>query len=729
MHRFLDFLMQRRRAWAVALVSLLIGLLATGVVGEAERTPTAVDTLPAGADSTTVVELEERFADEDASTAIVLFTSEEALSRSDLAAAQQRLAEVAPVPEGAGGAPAEAGGPPAEAGGAPAEAGGPPADAGGPGGAPGTLIPSEDRTAAFTVIGVVGTGATEIAAEVERIRDELGTGLPEGVSAQLTGPAAVQADLAAVFEGADVRLLAATASIVAILLIVTYRSPFLWLIPLLVVGIADRAAVSFATQVLALVDVTWDESTTGILSVLVFGAGTDYALLLISRYRDELRVHEDRYVAMRRAAWRTAEAVIASSTTVFLGLLTLLLSLIPSTRGLGLACAVGILVAAAAALLALPFTLVLFGRWVFWPKTPRVGQPTLVQSRGLWRRVGSVVAARPGTLVVASLLLLGGLASGLTQVETGLSQSDQFLEKPEAVVAAERLAESFGEGRSDPATVITTGSASQVQQVLASVPGVGSVTPTGEADGYTRLDVVIEEPEGSPAARATVEDMRRALQGFDEAYVGGTAATTLDGQTATDRDRWLIIPLILALVIVALIVLLRSIVAPLILVASVVTTYLAALGASWWLFTTVFGFERLDVGVPLFAFLFLVALGVDYNIFLVTRAAEEAREHGPREGMLRALTATGGVITSAGILLAAVFAVLGVLPLVVLAQLGVVICVGVLMDTLLVRTVVVPAIAVKLGHAFWWPRRVGEFPASPRPVAAPTPAEETASVG
>jgi RND superfamily putative drug exporter len=478
-------------------------------------------------------------------------------------------------------------------------------------------------------------------------------------------------------------------------------------VPLTVVGIADRAAASVATHVLAAVDVAWDESTVGILSVLVFGAGTDYALLLISRYRDELRVTEDRYAAMAHALRRTTEAVVASSTTVVLGLLTLLLSLIPTTRGLGLACAVGVLVAAFAALAVLPFTLVLFGRWVFWPKVPRVGQATLVESRSLWRRVGDVVSRRPGTLVVATVLLLAGLAAGVTQVATGLSQADQFLEKPEAIAAAGRFAESFPAGTADPTVVITSvADADRVAAAAERVDAVSTVRPGGEAGDLARIDVVLDVEPGTDEAVDAVEALRSELSSFPATYVGGTEAESIDERAAADRDRWLLIPIILGLVIVGLVLLLRSLVAPLILVASVVATYFAALGASWWLFTSVLGFAALDVGVPLLAFLFLVALGVDYNIFLVTRAAEEGRDHGPREGMLRALTATSGVITSAGILLAAVFAVLGVLPLVVLAQLGVVICIGVLLDTLVVRTVLVPAIAVTMGDAFWWPRQL-----------------------
>ncbi len=279
---------------------------------------------------------------------------------------------------------------------------------------------------------------------------------------QVTGPAAVQADLAAVFEGANTRLLLATASVVAVLLILTYRSPILWLVPLLVVGIADQLATVLATHVLTATGTPWDESTLGILSVLVFGAGTDYALLLISRYRDELRAEPDRYAAMRRALRRTGEAVLVSATTVVLALLTLLLSAFPSTRGLGLASAVGIVVAAGFALIVLPSVLVLFGRWVFWPLVPRVGQTSLTDSRSFWRRIGDRVAARPAAFVVATCLVLAALAAGVTQIRTGLSTSDQFLRKPEAIAASERLAQSFPAGSADPLVVVTEGDGAQV---------------------------------------------------------------------------------------------------------------------------------------------------------------------------------------------------------------------------------------------------------------------------
>ena len=522
----------------------------------------------------------------------------------------------------------------------------------------------------------------------------------------MTGPAAIQADIGQVFDGADIRLLAATAAVVAILLIITYRSPVLWLVPLTVVGIADRLAAIVSTNVLEAVNVAWDESTVGILSVLVFGAGTDYALLLISRYRDELKTTESRHEAMAHALGRTFEAVLSSATTVVLGLLTLLLSAIPTTRGLGLACAVGVVIAATFALVVLPAALVLFGRWVFWPRVPHVGDAVLVDSRGVWHRVGAAVARRPRTFVAVTVAGLAVLAIGATSITTGLDPADQFLEQPEAISAAERLGESFPAGTSDPVQVLTREKPEEVLAAVEEVDGVDSARVTSTGNGVGRIDAVPDAAPGSDGAQAVVLDVRDAVADFDDTHVGGGDAEALDAEEYAASDRQLILPLILLLVLGALLLLLRSIVAPLLLVATVVATYAASMGASWWLFQTVFGFEAMDTGVPLLAFLFLVALGVDYNIFLVTRAREEAREHGTRTGMLRALTATGGVITSAGILLAAVFAVLGVLPLVVLAQLGAIIFVGVLLDTLVVRTVLVPALALTLGDTFWWPRKV-----------------------
>ncbi len=661
------------RRWVAGLLALaaLLGAGAViGVVGQAEQPPSTTTALPAGSGSLAAAELRARLPEEGGSAAVVLFSRDGALTADDQRAIDAKAGSL----PGATGMPAQR---------------------------------SEDGTAAVVVVPVESVDAVGTADAVAGIREAASSDLPDGLTAQVTGPAAIQADLAAVFDGADTRLLLATASIVALLLVLTYRSPVLWVVPLTVVGAADQLAAVLATRTLAAVDIPWDESTVGILSVLVFGAGTDYALLLISRYRDELRSTEDRRQAMAHALRRTAEAVLSSASTVVLGLLTLLLSLFPTTRGLGLACAVGVVVAAAFVLLVLPAALVVFGRWVFWPQVPRVGQEGLADGRSLWRRVGDTVARRPLAVVGTTVVVLALAGSAIGQIQAGLSTADQFLDTPESITASQRYAESFPAGSVDPVVVMTTGDADQVAATVADVPGVESTRVAASGGGVSEVDAVLAGDPGSDEVRDNVRAVRAALADTPGTHVGGTEAEALDTADASGRDRALIFPLILGLVVLALGALLRSVVAPVILVATVVATYLASLGISWLLFTQVFGFERLDEGVPLLAFVFLVALGVDYNIFLVTRAAEEARGHGPREGMLRALAATGGVITSAGILLAAVFAVLGVLPLVVLAQIGIIICVGVLLDTLVVRTLLVPAIAVLLGDRFWWPRRVG----------------------
>ena len=344
-----------------------------------------------------------------------------------------------------------------------------------PGATGAPAVVSQDGTAATVFIPVTTKDAVETAAVVTDLRTAAKADLPEGLTAQVTGPAAIQADLAAVFDGANFRLLAATASVVAILLVITYRSPVLWLIPLTVVGLADQLAAVLATHTLAAFDVLWDESTIGILSVLVFGAGTDYALLLISRYRDQLRVTPDRREAMAIALTRTAEAVLSSATTVVLGLLTLLLSLFPATRGLGLACAVGVVVAAAFALVVLPAALVVFGRWVFWPKVPHVGETGLADGHSFWGRVGNAVARRPAGFVTVTVILLGVMAGGITQIQTGLDQADQFLSKPEAIAAGERLAQSFPAGAADPAYVMTRSDGEAVAATVRTVEGVSAV--------------------------------------------------------------------------------------------------------------------------------------------------------------------------------------------------------------------------------------------------------------
>ena len=539
--------------------------------------------------------------------------------------------------------------------------------------------------------------------------------MPDSLDTAITGPEGFVVDLSNVFAGANFTLLGTTALVVMILLLITYRSPVLWAIPLLNVGIADAISGDLATKVASWFGINnLDGSVTGILSVLVFGAGTDYALLLISRYREELYNFNNKREAMV-AAWKgAAPAIFASGMTVILALSTLALANLEGTRALGIACATGVLVAMVGALFVLPVLLVSFGTWIFWPVRPKVGDTPKTET-GVWNKLGRGVSKRPVAVAIIGFIILGGLAFGGSGVKVGLSSTEQFLQKPEAVTGQLYLAEAFPAGTTTPSTVISNSDmADEVVKAAADVEGVSSAEiatdNAGEAISngtITKINVILDGESRSQEAYDAITKLRDAVHAVDgaDAKVGGLDAQYLDVKNSYAADQGLIIPLILALVFVVLVLLLRSFVAPVLLLLTVVASFFASLGAGWMLFTSVFGFPALDLSVYLFSFLFLVALGVDYNIFLVTRAQEEGEKLGVREGMIKALSSTGGVITSAGILLAAVFAVLGVLPLVALAQIGVIVCIGVLLDTLLVRTVIVPALAFIAGEKFWWPRK------------------------
>lgn len=621
---------------SLAIIAVAIFLM---TLGPAEAPTSSTSMLPDDAESTAVAEERAASSEDSGNAAVVLFTG---LSPETFGELQAKAEEL-----------------------------------GGP------LIPNEEMDSAIVPVEVSSDSLLGNVDAVEELRTNAAEGLPDGVEAQVTGPAAIDADLSGVFEGANFTLLAVTAIIVAILLIVTYRSPVLWIIPLLVIGIADRVVATAYTWFLDAFGMVWNESTGGILSVLVFGAGTNYALLVISRYRDELTNYENRFEAMARAWKPTVETILASASTVVIGVLCLLVSLTPTTRALGTAAAFGIVIAFLFGAFVLPGVLVLFGRWIFWPQRPKVGDVT---THRVFDAVGNQVAKRPGTILTTSLIFLGILCLGYFQITTGLTQSDQFIDKPESIAAAETLSDEFPDVSATPA-LVSTADPAEATELL-------------EADGYT-----VTESDGLlQVSGGTTEELRSSLSGTD-AKVGGADAELYDTEQAAERDRMFIFPLVLGLVFVALIFLLRSLVAPAIMVASVLLTNVAALGLGWWVSSGLFGFERFDSTTPLYAFVFLVALGIDYTIFLVTRAREAATHEGTRSGILTALSATGGVITSAGILLAAVFAALGVLPLVVLAQVGIVICLGVLLDTLIVRSLVVPSIVRLLGEKFWWPAR------------------------
>ena len=573
---------------------------------------------------------------------------------------------------------------------------------------------SEDNTTAVLTIPMDEIDDVDEQAErIVEVRAIIAENVPAGIEPYVTGPEGFQVDLAGVFAGADFTLLLATVLIVIFLLLVTYRSPILWIVPLLVVGTADGMAGQIGRNVAAFFNITADGSITGILSVLVFGAGTNYALLLIARYKEELLTTEDRHEAMAKAVKGAGPAILASGGTVALALLTLSFAELGGNRALGLVCASGIVVAMIAALGVLPAAIVVFGRGLFWPFVPRFGGVNKSDT-GWWAKLGKGVSRRPITVAILGIAVLGGLSVGATGITIGLPETEQFRVKPEAVTGIEVLAEAFPAGASAPTQVIAVNDRAEdvVEAALAS-PLVASAEIVNQNDDFSRIDVVLDAEGGSEEAYGAIESLRENVQAVPgaNALVGGDDATRLAVKQAYERDQLLVIPLILVLVFIVLVLLLKALVAPILLLGSVVLSFFSAMGAAWLIFQNVFGMSGLDFSVFLYSFLFLVALGVDYNIFLVSRAREESANMATtsrqptRQAMIKALGATGGVITSAGILLAAVFAVLGVLPLIALFQIGIIVGIGVLIDTLLVRTVVVPALAFITGDSFWWPRK------------------------
>ena len=567
---------------------------------------------------------------------------------------------------------------------------------------------SEDGTTALITVPLDATDDFELTTErVETMRELAPEAMPAGIDVYVTGPEAFIKDVGSIFEGADFLLLAFTAGVVAVLLLVTYRSPVLWLIPLAVVGTADGMAGILARRVADFLGFVPDGSVTGILSVLVFGAATNYALLLIARYREELLNFEERREAMRVAIRGAGPAILASGSTVAVALALLLLAEIEGRQVLGLVSAVGIVVAMVAGLLVLPSALVVFGRWIFWPFVPRVGGKNPYE-KSIWSKLGNAVSKKPLAVAAIGVAILGGLASGGLGIKNGLSATEIFIEKPEAVLGQEVLADAFPAGSATPTFVVVETEYVDEARELVDIPGVAEISDGQSDANYSELRLVLDADPESNEALEVIRDLRVILDELPDgaiALVGGQDASTLDVTDATARDQALLVPLILVSVFLILILLLRSLAAPIFLMIAVVGSFFSALGASWLIFQYVYGFPALDLTVLILAFLFLVALGVDYSIFLVTRAQEEARLLGTRAGMRKALGATGGVITSAGVLLAAVFTVLGVLPLIALAQVGTIVGIGVLLDTLLVRTIIVPAIAFVTGKKFWWPRK------------------------
>jgi RND superfamily putative drug exporter len=580
---------------------------------------------------------------------------------------------------------------------------------------------SRDGSTALIVNTIEGNGeGSRILDPVDKYRS-LVSGDRDGLQVKVTGPAGFSADAIKVFEGINGTLLLAAGGLVLILLIMIYRSPFFWFFPLLAVIFGEVASRGLG-YVLTELGVTVNGQSSSILSVLVLGAGTDYALLLVARYREELRRVDDKHEAMARALRTAGPAIVASALTVSIALLALSLAEVNGTAGLGPIGAMGILVALLSQMTFLPALLVIVGRRPFWPYVPHVGDAGTDATHGFWRRVGERVARHPMRVSVGTAAALCVMVLGLLNYSSGLTQSNSFRDRVESIEGQKLIAAAFPQGASAPTDVIASSPqrARAVAAAVAEVDGVAAVRPTGQSGPEgTLLAAELEVDPYSTQAYDLVPELRRAARSADpQALVGGSSAVEHDLREASAADTRLLVPLTLLIVFVILAVLLRALVAPVVLIGTVVLSFAAALGFSVVVFDVIFGFPGSDPSFPLFAFIFLVALGVDYNIFLMARVREEAQRCGTREGMLRGLAVTGGVITSAGIVLAGTFSVLAVLPLVFLTELGFTIAFGVLLDTLIVRSVLVPALVFSTGPRIWWPSRLARRPEE-EPVTAP----------
>ncbi|HYK07715.1 MAG TPA: MMPL family transporter [Gaiellaceae bacterium] len=670
-----------RRTKLVVLAGWLVVLAALGPFigkfeGAQENEPSSF--LPEEAESVRVLEALGAFPDGDVTEAIVVFRSGDGLDEPDRQAiVRAREAVAAADIPGAG--------------------------------APSPPVFAEDGAAALIAVPIRAGGEEDIlTGAVDELRAVLDEQVPAVIETKVTGPAGFSADASKVFEGINSTLLFATAGLVFVLLVLIYRSPIFWLLPLVAVLFAE-SVVRGLGYLLAEAGVVINGQVGGILLVLVFGAGTDYALLLTARYREELRLLEDKHEAMRVALTQAGPAIVASAGTVVAALLCLSFASVNSTAGLGPIGAMGVAVAALTMLTLLPALLLVAGRRAFWPFVPRYGSED-ASRQGFWRRLGERIEARPRPVWIATTLALAVIALGTLSLDDDLTTTNAFRGDVESVQGQELLARSFPAGASAP-TVVLVSERSSVQTAVDAARSSDVVADVGRpqtGSPGTRFTVTLAADPYSENGYAAIETLRdefRATVG-DAALVGGPTAEEADLRAATQRDTRLLVPLVLAVVFAILVLLLRAITAPVLLMATVMLSYFAALGASLVLFELVADFPGEDPSYPLFAFIFLVALGVDYNIFLMARVREEAHHAPTREAMLTGLAVTGGVITSAGIVLAGTFSVLAVLPLVALTQIGITVALGVLLDTFIVRSILVPALTFEVGDRVWWPSRL-----------------------
>ena len=598
---------------------------------------------------------------------------------------------------------------------------------------PGSMLaafPSQDGKAALANIPLDSKVATEniddkpaLPQIIKFIRTDLAANFDsQGLTTNVTGFGGILADLFGAFGSIDSTLLLTTLGVVSIILIVVYRSPLLWILPLIsaITALSLAGTVVYYLAKANVIDL--NGQSQGILSVLVLGAATDYALLLISRYREELHHHESRYESMKIALRGVVEPIVASGSTVIAGLLVLLLSDLSSNRGLGPVGAIGIAASMIAVLTFLPALLLVFGRWIFWPKVPRFDDVN-EQLTGVWSKIGNLVERHPKRTWISTAVLLTVLAGfSFTLDANGLSTTQAFAGKPDSVVGQEKLLEHFPGGEGSPVQIVVK--EKDVVAVTTALKGnkdisfvaaqlTGPVIPGAPApitkvvDGLVLLNATLAMTADSVAARDAIPVIRDTVHAIDpEILVGGGTAIQYDTDVASRHDNKLIIPVVLLIIALILGLLLRSVFAALLLLGTVILSFMATLGVCQLVFAHIFNFPGADTSFPLFAFIFLVALGIDYNIFLMTRVREEAQKIGTRKGVIKGLTVTGGVITSAGVVLAATFAVLGVLPLVFLAELGFAVAFGVLLDTTIVRSLLVPALVHAIGPKIWWPSKM-----------------------
>jgi RND superfamily putative drug exporter len=578
----------------------------------------------------------------------------------------------------------------------------------------GSVIYSPDNKAALFIV-PVAPNQQELVGAVADLRRTIPSG--GGLQSEVTGTGAFNADLFSSFSGVDFKLLVVTAGLVIVLLLVTYQSPFLWAIPLVGVGIAVILADA-TVYALARAGLTVTGESVGLLTVVVFGAGTDYALLLTARYREELRRHIRRDDAMAAALRAVSASIVSSSVTVAAALACLLAASFNVSRSFGIVGAVGVMAALLAMLTVYPALLVSCSRRVFWPRIPRTGsvEPT---HRGAWAKIGQFISAHPRPYWIGAVALLGVLSLGLITTNTSITTLDDLPTSAGSVRGAKLLTASFPAGETTPADVVVTNPArlSDVRAALARAPGVSALGAVERVDNLARFDVIFSSAATGDKAFSRIVALRRiADQASGGAVlVGGQTAQDYDLAQVSHRDQFVVIPLVLVVVMAVLMLLLRALVGPLLVTLTVVGTYAASLGACSVIFTSILGYPGVDPTVPLLGFVFLVALGVDYNVFLLGRVSQEVSYLGAVDGVTRGLAATGGVLTSAGLILAGTFSVLSILPLLPSKEIGVLVAFGVLLDTLVVRTILVPSLAIDTSRWFWWPRRL--------------PAAEAAAIG